>query len=53
MDLQNQKRHLGLLHSTVDPLLGLSPSWTGRVAGAMEGLLKKVIMIPKILQIIS
>ena len=27
--------------------------WTGRVAGTMEGLLKKIIMIPKFLRIIS
>ena len=38
MDLQNEKRHLGLLHSTVHPLHGRSPSWTGCVAGTMGGL---------------
>ena len=49
MDLQNEKRHLGLLHSTVHPLYGPSPSWTGRMAGTMGGLLKEFIMIPNFL----
>ena len=43
---KSQWLHLGLLPSTVHPLPGPSPSWTGRVAGSMGGFLKEFIMIP-------